>query len=121
MKVVDASALAAIVFGESRAEEVARRLEDEELMAPTLLGYELANVAVTKLRREPERRQELFAALDLLLRLEIEEVQVPAEEAARLADQTGLSAYDASYLWLAGMLRTELVTLDEKLRKVAET
>jgi predicted nucleic acid-binding protein len=32
-----------------------------------------------------------------------------------LAEATGLTAYDASYLWLARALGAELVTLDRKL------
>ena len=32
-----------------------------------------------------------------------------------LAERTGLTAYDASYLWLARELKAELVTLDRKL------
>jgi predicted nucleic acid-binding protein len=34
-----------------------------------------------------------------------------------LAVMTGLSAYDASYLWLARRLGAELVTLDKQLAK----
>jgi predicted nucleic acid-binding protein len=32
-----------------------------------------------------------------------------------LAEPTGLTAYDASYLWVARSLNAELVTLDRKL------
>jgi predicted nucleic acid-binding protein len=40
-KVVDASALAAILFGEPAAEAVAERLTGARLAAPFLLDYEL--------------------------------------------------------------------------------
>lgn len=40
---------------------------------------------------------------------------VPARDIAELALQTDLSAYDASYLWLAISRDAELVTLDRKL------
>jgi predicted nucleic acid-binding protein len=36
-----------------------------------------------------------------------------------LARTTALTAYDASYLWLARHLRGELVTLDRTIRKSA--
>jgi predicted nucleic acid-binding protein len=36
-----------------------------------------------------------------------------------LAESTGLTAYDASYLWLARELSAELVTLDGQLAKAA--
>jgi len=36
-----------------------------------------------------------------------------------LAGDTGLTAYDASYLWLARELHAELVTLDRRLAAAA--
>lgn len=50
-KVVDASALAAIVFAEPEAEMIAARLDGARLAAPTLLAFELTNVCLTKIRR----------------------------------------------------------------------
>jgi predicted nucleic acid-binding protein len=38
----------------------------------------------------------------------------------RDARLTGLTAYDASYLWLAGWLEADLVTLDRRLAAVVE-
>jgi hypothetical protein len=44
VKVVDASAIAALLFGEPDAENISERLADGRLVAPALLGFELANV-----------------------------------------------------------------------------
>jgi predicted nucleic acid-binding protein len=41
------------------------------------------------------------------------------EHVVPLAAETGLTAYDASYLWLSRHLNAELVTLDRKLAKAA--
>ena len=54
VKVIDASALAALLFGEPEAEAVVERLGDARLVAPSLLGFELANVCLIKCRRHPE-------------------------------------------------------------------
>lgn len=115
IKVVDASALAAIVFGEPEAEAVAERLTDARLAAPTLLDYELANVCLTKIKRQPDQRETLRAAFRLARRLKIEAVAVDHAATLDLAEATGLTAYDASYLWLARSVGGELVTLDRKL------
>ena len=119
--VVDASALAALLFGEPEAENVARRLEGVCLAAPVLLGFELANVCLIKGRRHPEQRDQLVAAMRLRGRLKIEEYAVDYDAALSLAMGTGLTAYDASYLWLARRLEAELVTLDRKLSAAAMT
>jgi predicted nucleic acid-binding protein len=117
VKVVDASALAALLFGEPEAETVAEQLGDARLMAPALLGFELANVCLIKSRRHPERRVALTTAFRLRNQLGVEEVAVNHDGVLELAAATGLTAYDASYLWLTRQLGADLVTLDQKLAR----
>ncbi|CAA6604248.1 Ribonuclease VapC [Rhodospirillaceae bacterium LM-1] len=115
VKVVDASALAAILFGEPDGEAAAMRFAEAELVAPALLHFELANVCLMKMRRHPQERDKLVAAFGLLARMEIRAVAIDHAEALELGERTGLTAYDASYLWLARQLNADLVTLDRKL------
>ena len=117
VKVVDASAIAALLFGEPEAEAISRRLGDARLVAPALLRFELANVCLIKARRHPDQEPELTAAFRLRDRLAVEEVAVDHDSALELAATTGLTAYDASYLWLAQKLGAELITLDKQLAK----
>lgn len=119
VKVLDASALAALLFGEPEAEAVATRLDGARLVAPLLLGFELANVCLIKARRHPEQREALTAAFRLRARLGVEEMAVDHEGALGAAAATGLTTYDASYLWLARQLGAELVTLDRQLATAA--
>jgi predicted nucleic acid-binding protein len=119
VKVVDASALAALLFGEPEAEAVAERLGDARLFAPALVGFELANVCLIKSRHHPEKKEALTEACRLRTRLGVEEVAVDHDGAVELAADTGLTAYDASYLWLARQLGAELVTLDQQLASAA--
>lgn len=115
VKVVDASALAALLFGEPEAEAIASRLDNARLVAPALQAFELANVCLIKARRHPEQRPGLIAAFRLRGRLGVGEVTVNHDSALELAASTGLTAYDASYLWLSRQLEAELVTLDQQL------
>lgn len=115
VEVVDASALAALLFGEPEAEQIADRIGSNRLVAPALLDFELGNVCLTKIRRYPAQRDKLLRALGLRDRMAIELVAVDHREVVPLAEATGLTAYDASYLWLARRLRVGLITLDRKL------
>ena len=121
VKVVDASAVAALLFGEPEADAVAAQLADSRLVAPGLLPFELANVCLIKSRRHPEQRAALMAAFQLYDRLSVEEVVVDHHAALELAKTTGLTAYDASYLWLAQQLGAGLVTLDKQLARAEAT
>jgi predicted nucleic acid-binding protein len=69
---------------------------------------------IKKMRREPDRRDALMVAFGMLDRMEVGIVEVDHEEVLGLADRSGLTAYDASYLWLARRMGYELVTLDRR-------
>jgi predicted nucleic acid-binding protein len=121
-KVVDASAIVALLFNELTREEILPRLRHATLFAPSLIKFEVANVCLKKIRAAafPAERQALLAAFSLLDALSISLETVNLEAAVVLAEQTKLSLYDASYLWLARALGAELVTLDEKLARADE-
>ena len=119
VKVVDASALAALLFGEPEAEAVAARLEAGRLVAPHLLAFELANVCVMKCRRHADRREAILAAFQLRGRLGVEAIAVDHAGVLEIALKTGLTAYDANTLDLAPQLGAELVTLDKTLGRTA--
>ena len=114
-KVVDASALAALLFGEAEGALIAERLRDTDLIAPALLPFEIANACIKKMRRQPDQRDALMVAFGMLARMEVGIVEVDHDEVVRLADRSGLTSYDASYLWLARRMSYELVTLDRRL------
>jgi predicted nucleic acid-binding protein len=119
-KVVDASAIAAVLFQEPEAARVVRQLDGHQLVASPLLDFEMSNVCLTKLRRHPDRHSELWAGFRWRSRLAIEINNVDYEGVLTLAEQTRLSFYDASYMWLARQLRAALVTLDRRLAEAAE-
>jgi predicted nucleic acid-binding protein len=118
--VVDASAMGALLFGEPRAEEVVKVLKGARLAAPSLLKFEMASVCLKKIVAHPELEVRLMSVFDLFARLAIDTVQVDHRATVTLAMDTGLTTYDASYLWLARELKGELITLDEKLLKMID-
>jgi predicted nucleic acid-binding protein len=119
-KVVDASVLAAIAFQEPRFAEAVALLEDTELHAPTLLAYELTSVARKKALLYPSLVRELAANLEDALSTEVQWAEVDHREVLALALATGLSTYDASYLYLALILNVPIVTFDEGLRRATD-
>ncbi|MGH6793322.1 MAG: type II toxin-antitoxin system VapC family toxin [Methyloceanibacter sp.] len=121
VKVVDASALGALLFGEPDGAAVAERLRGAELIAPALLPFEVANICLKKMRRHPDQRDALMVAFGMLDQMEVGVIEVDHGDALVLAERSGLTAYDASYLWLADRMASELVTLDRQLEAVAAT
>lgn len=114
---IDCSLLASALFMEPTTEDAQATLRDWELHAPTLIGYELANVALKKSSRGGDA---LAAdALAGFRSLDIELHSVDFAEMLALARRYLLTAYDAAYLWLAAELRTPLATFDRRLGEAA--
>lgn len=117
VSVVDASALAALLFGEPQAETVAELLRRRDLYVPTLLRYEIGSVGLKKCQLHPHRRTQIIAALQIFEEMAIQDVQVGGKEVVQIADRFDLTYYDAAYLWLADYLNADLVTLDQELAR----
>ena len=116
-KVVDASAVVALLFNEVTQQKVVARLRGASLHAPALLEFEVANACLKKIRASPGERELLLEAFSMLAELSIALEEINVAEAIALAERTKLSLYDASYLWLARALDAQLVTLDQKLAR----
>jgi predicted nucleic acid-binding protein len=120
--VVDASALANVIFQEAGGPESSRRLEGAAVYAPTLLRYELQQVAAKKCRQRPAQSRDVLAALERTIDPLAGIVWMDPNplDVVMMANATGLSTYDASYLCLAGMLGADLVTRDRTLAAALE-
>jgi predicted nucleic acid-binding protein len=116
-KVVDASAIVALLFNERSRDAVVARLHASSLYAPSVIEFEVANACLKKMRASPAERDGLLQAFSLLDRLSIKLEAIDLAATLALAERTKLSVYDASYLWLVRFLGAELVTLDDRLAR----
>jgi predicted nucleic acid-binding protein len=119
-KVVDASALAATVFLEPGYAATQARMHGCILHVPALLRFEMANIAIKKIRKNPSDHNLILLQLDAGLAIPVAEHEVDHRQVVDLAERHKLTAYDASYLWLARQLNCELVTLDGRLNAAAQ-
>lgn len=117
--VVDSSVIAAIVFDEVEQEEARMTLAGKQPVAPDLLRFEITNVGMNRLRQGKSRLEEALEGLEHFDALAIEFAGIVPAPVLRMAARYKLSAYDASYLWLASELRAPLVTFDKRLAAAA--
>jgi predicted nucleic acid-binding protein len=118
-KVIDASAFAAITFAEPDRPRLVSLLEGHRLVAPRLLEHEMASICLKKMRAHVEKRDLVLAAYQKALLTPIQFYDVLGNRVVILAEEKGLSTYDASYLLLSAQLGAELVTLDQRLHRAA--
>ena len=127
--VLDASVTAAWLLPDEASEHTRRlysriRRDEVEPQAPNLWQWECANILANGVRRGriPFSAVEgLWSVLEAIRhRVDLHEL-APAQHKASLgvAMDAGLSAYDASYVWLARSLNLPLLTFDRKLMDAA--
>ena len=118
--VVDASAVAAVVFNEEGGETVSPGLTGGgKVIAPRLLSYEMASITVSKTRRRPAEAERFLRGFADFQGMEIELYEVDHSAVIELALRNDLTGCDASYLWLALDRKAGLVTLDRQLARAA--
>jgi predicted nucleic acid-binding protein len=122
--VLDASAaLAWASPDEAPSVKLAEAVASGTAVAPALWPFEVQNVLAMLRRRGRLTGDDWAAAADAVraIRIEIETVdrRRVEEDVLQIAEDRGLTVYDAAYLELAVRRRMPLATLDEVLRKAA--
>ena len=120
--VVDASAIGALLFGETDGAWVHRMTSGLTFVIPAMFHFELGNICWTKMRRHPgESTADLDAWLAWNAQPPVAVMAVDLTDTMQLARDTSLTFYDASYLWLARDRATDLISLDAKLVRAARS
>ena len=121
--VVDASLAASWLFddeGDPRAAATLTALETMPGVVPRLWHYEMRNILLTARRRQRITSEGLKDRLAALVDLPLETDPDPdLNDAMALADEHGLTFYDALYLELAARRSAQLAALDAALLRAA--
>lgn len=124
--VVDASIALAWCFPDEKSEyadAVLVALEGQQILVPSVWPLEITNAIVVGRRRNRIDSLQTQRFVELLEGLKIRESVLPltwcTSNVLPLAQEYGLSAYDASYLAVAIRHNTPLATLDTILSKAA--
>jgi predicted nucleic acid-binding protein len=121
--VVDTSFVLAYLLpdeGGRVVEEMFSKFEENKInfISLYLLAFEIMNGLRSAAMQKKQSINAAEHLLDSFLNLGILFEKVNEKEVYRFAVRNSISAYDASYLWLAKSKKLELLTLDEKLENI---
>ena len=102
------------------SKELLNRTMNREAVVPALFRFEMANVALSKLRSLKIADQDFIFDLLRDWRVQTDPQEPSYEGILRIAIECGISAYDAAYLELAKRRGLPLATFDKALRKAAK-
>ncbi|MFF2052226.1 type II toxin-antitoxin system VapC family toxin [Leifsonia sp. NPDC058194] len=113
--VVDASAVAEILFGTEAGRRAAALIDGHDLLAPQHLTAEVASVIRGWSLSQQITEEQALRAFREFDALGIEQVPMMAMLPAAHALRHNVSAYDAMYVVLARAAQSSLLTLDARL------
>ena len=116
---LDASALMSVLIDEPEKEHIVTITKDYELIAPSILPYEIGNALTRLKKRQILTSRQIMMAYKEFLRIPLRFMDVNIEEALQIACKYSIYAYDAYYLEMASRLNLPLLTLDVQMKKVA--
>lgn len=118
--VIDASAIIALIDGESEAEAIAELILRNRLLSPASLPYEIGNALISSFKRNKSLPDQVLGSLSAYSRITIRKVDIDLPAALRVAMTYGLYAYDAYVLQCAIESGCPLLTLDRRLLRAAQ-
>lgn len=120
VQVIDATALAALIFGEPAAEAIAERIQHSELITPEILRGDLAEICMYKIIHDGVAPDLCLAAMRLLDGIGLRYIEQAPADVIRFALERQLTTREAYYVRLAESVDTELVSLNVNLMERRE-
>jgi predicted nucleic acid-binding protein len=117
--VIDASALMAVLLGESNRDVIVQTTRGIEMVSSACLPWEMGNALSALMKRKRLGLREATRIYAEFGTISIRFIDANFNEALAIADACGLYAYDAYYLDCARRLRLPLLTLDASMRVAA--
>ena len=125
--VIDASVATRFVLSEDLYEEAKSLLEgfiegEYDLLAPTLINYEVGNALRTATARKEIGGEESEEAYEKFLGLKLDVDNIMLEDylgALALSNRRDITVYDAAYIWLSKKSAAPLITADAKQGEAA--
>ena len=116
---IDTSALMPIFINEPEKEHIVNLTRNCELLAPSVLPYEIGNALTRLKRRQILNEKQVFEAYGVFMKVPLRLMEVDIENALAIACKYDIYAYDAYYLEIACRLNLPLLTLDEPMKRIA--
>ena len=115
----DTNIFLAVILNEPEKDRIIQITSGIDLSAPEILPYEIGNALSAMLKRGQLGDKEALAAQKATNKIPVRLLAVDIQEALKLAIEFNIYAYDAYFLQCAMALSSPLITLDNRMKKVA--
>ncbi len=115
----DTNIFLAVVLDEPEKDYIIELTSGADVVAPEILPYEIGNALSAMYKRRQITEREAISAQKIINTIPVRLVAIDIQKALKLALEFKIYAYDAYFLQCAMALSSPLITLDNRMKKVA--
>lgn len=121
MKVIaDTNTFIAVALNEPEKDMIIRLTEGYDLVAPEVLPFEIGNALTAMMKKNALKTDEVVLIWDMVQHIPVELRRIDIRAALNIATEWKIYAYDAYFLECALNLRSPLLTLDRRMKEIAQ-
>ena len=121
MKVVsDTNIFLAVILNEPEKDQIINLTSGFDVIAPEILPYEIGNALSAMSKRRQITIKEALSIQKAINKIPVRLVAIDIQKALKLALEFNIYAYDAYFLQCSMALSSPLITLDNRMKQVAE-
>jgi predicted nucleic acid-binding protein len=118
--VIDTSALIAVIVGEPERGRMIEATSRKTLLGPGAIPWEIGNAFSAMFKRNRLTLDAALEGLSIFSSIPIRYVEPEFVEVLKISEKADIYAYDAYFLECALRYKAPLLTLDRRLKSVAE-
>lgn len=119
--VIDTSVVMAVITNEKHKKALIEHTIGSELIAPPSLHWEICNAFSAMFKRERITLNQAKTAIDYYRKIPIKFIDIDIKNALKISHSNQIYAYDAYFIECAIKQNAVLLTLDNKLKLIADT
>lgn len=118
--IADTNIFLAVSLNEAERQRIVEITNDTSIFAPEILPYEIGNALSAMVKRKKLTTAQALDAEKVTNLIPVRLVSVDIHDSLRIAAEHNMYAYDAYFLQCAKANALPLLTLDNRMRQVAE-
>ena len=117
--IADTNVFLAVALNEPEKDTIIQLTSGSDILSPEILPYEIGNALSAMVKRKKITQKEALSAQNKTNAIPVRLITVDIQKALKLAIKFNIYAYDAYFLQGAKVLSCPLITLDKRMKQVA--
>lgn len=116
---VDANIYLAVILNEPEKSKIIELTQEDDLISPVVLPFEVGNALSAMYKRKRLDKRQIIDCYSIFLQIPVRLLDVNIQNSLVIAADYGIYAYDAYYLDIAKRYKCNFLSLDNRIKEVA--